>query len=387
MTRRRASVALLLAACFASATLSARPTQPPPQTDQLDIEGYDRLVKAYRAGEVDAATRDRIAFARGEDTARAWFHYGMRTTLEFELKGLERRDIATQLLAGSALEVETGRAQITTGRRQEGFEHLMLAIALVDSPDWTRQSEVVSTRAKEERHAVRRSVYLLTAAILHGEFELVALARHVDRMVNALPDDAAANLAAGSLYETYTLPGVVARLQPPIGVTIDPGLWRRQRVDSGRRDALSRYRRATTLDPTLSEAQLRLGRMLTQRRDWASAETALRAARASAGDSHTRYLSALFLGDLLHERQRTSDAIAVLRSAVEVSPDAQSARLALSAALRAAGDAAGADAATEPLLRRHVSSDMANDPWWLYRYGQRWRIREWIDALRQAVRA
>jgi tetratricopeptide (TPR) repeat protein len=367
-----------------------------PISQDPEVTRYDGVVKAYQSGAFETAVGDRLAFDErrehgasapaGADTARAWAKVSWRTAFEYEDKGVERRDIRALLLNAAALEIETARAELRAGRESKGFDDLMLAIALVDSPDWARKSEVVKPASLQARRAVRRLAYLLVAAIVHGEFELVTLARHVDRMLEVLPEDAEAHLAAGSLFETYTLPGVVSQLEPPVGSSMDPGLWRRQRVESGRRDALSHYRRAVAIDPALGEAQLRLGRMLSQRKEWDDAEKALHAARQSAPVQHTGYLAALFMGRVLEESGRRAEAIEAFRAAVETAPDAQSGRLALSAALRASGDASGADDAMAPLVTRRISSRMASDPWWLYRYGQSWRIEPWIATLREMVR-
>jgi tetratricopeptide (TPR) repeat protein len=130
--------------------------------------------------------------------------------------------------------------------------------------------------------------------------------------------------------------------------------------------AENRYQRALAAVPDLSEARLRLARVLFDRGRAVDALETLTPLFALA-DSRVLYLARLFAGAACESLQRWREASAHYRTAVQVRPELATPRIALSHALRHLGDMAGAVAEAEEALK---SGEGVNDPWWGYYFGQ-----------------
>jgi tetratricopeptide (TPR) repeat protein len=154
-------------------------------------------------------------------------------------------------------------------------------------------------------------------------------------------------------------------------------------------EAVSTFRKALALDATLTEARVRLGRILYLSDRTGEAATELERAHRdalSAKEPILAYWASLQLG-LVHEQQNAHDrAAAAYREAVRIHPAGRSARLALGSlaaregvldeAWTRAAEAMGAD----PAAGR---GDL--DPWTLFPFYQYWRLPELLDSMRAIV--
>lgn len=171
---------------------------------------------------------------------------------------------------------------------------------------------------------------------------------------DAYPEAGRARMGAGTLYERIAFfPTGFGRgnlMVPP-------------RVAA--RAAEGSYREALKVQPSLTEARLRLARVLqkTERLDEALAELAL--VVESDDDRALRALGHLFWGEIAESRDDFTGAIDQYRSALEAEPNLQVAALALAQALnRRRGRRAAVDALVPAL-----GQPSAPSPWLAYRTG------------------
>jgi tetratricopeptide (TPR) repeat protein len=135
--------------------------------------------------------------------------------------------------------------------------------------------------------------------------------------------------------------------------------------------------RAIEIEPTSSEAHLRLGRVFSQagRPDEAVRELSWVIRHDQA--TERLYLGNLFLGDVRETQSRRAEAAALYRAAQSLVPRAQSATLALSFLKMASDTPASARDALLPALRDRPASALL-DPWLLYNTGAPYRGLERI---------
>jgi tetratricopeptide (TPR) repeat protein len=169
------------------------------------------------------------------------------------------------------------------------------------------------------------------------------------------------------------------------GIGRDPAILGIMRFRRERRDSLERARNGfeevLELEPSSTEAALRLGyvRLLEAKAD-AAAEL-LEPLVRSRVDARTAFLARLFLGRAREQQKRVDEAIRLFREAMSILP-AQSARLALASRLHVSGDAAAAVG----LVEQVTADTRIEDPWWGYRFGQYWLVDPVLETLRAEAR-
>ncbi len=146
------------------------------------------------------------------------------------------------------------------------------------------------------------------------------------------------------------------------------------------------YRRALKARPELTEARLRLGRILLRRDKPELAEPELTAAAASA-DPMVKVLALLFLGEASETRGRLPDAIASYKAALTANPRSQAARMALSYALARAGDRGAAAALVRDATTATPVTDEPMDGWLAYHLGPSRHLDDVVKAMREGVRS
>lgn len=226
--------------------------------------------------------------------------------------------------------------------------------------------------------------YQATAAwqTLHHQFTDVV--PHLQRAREILPADAPIFLISGGLYEIFASTRIQEFIRTtalPGGVTIDVPSER-----ANLRRAAAFYRRAVDLDPDLTEARIRLGRVLGLQRQHEEAVRELQRADVPGVGLLLRYYTALFLGaeeEALGHADRARDAFG---TASALYPQAQSPYLALSRLAWNSGDRAGALRAIQPVLTLSASEDAREDPWWQYYDGTGRDAEALLDRLRGLFR-
>jgi tetratricopeptide (TPR) repeat protein len=299
--------------------------------------------------------------------------------------GLDVADMQAAIL----LHVEAARAENLPYDRKRQLEHV-----------W----ELVSAAGDRISPNFARDCSLLVLWSLQYRLELDDLVRHLNAGLERFKDDAELRLVQGSLWE------LLARLQDPglelpLGLAVDGiadvpksqfapvyaflvGPRKTYEKCAGLyRDVLRRA--PPPPSPAAEEIRVRLSHVLamTGRFDEAlEALAPLDAGAASSLPSELKYLEALFRGRALLGLGRPDAAVGEYRRAVSMFPTCQTPYVALSSALRAAGDLAGAREATTTMLSAPAPSVCPSDPWVRYPEGQSWRIEALVDRLHEAVR-
>lgn len=237
--------------------------------------------------------------------------------------------------------------------RQLGFEdaagHWELARTLLDAvtPDPSSDEMV-------------RLWYRATAAHLQRQEQFDTA--HFERALKLFPADADIVFLSGCLHETFATPGLQRVVQSaPRGVTFAVGSERTEL-----RQAETFFRRALEINPALTEARVRLGRVLGLLGRHADAASALRPAVSTIHDSQLLYYAELFLGGAAEALGDRDQARASYEHAAALYPRAQSPRMALSQLAKRSGDGTAALSAIQQVLRLPANEGERDDPWWTY---------------------
>jgi tetratricopeptide (TPR) repeat protein len=214
------------------------------------------------------------------------------------------------------------------------------------------------------RDEMVRSWYQATAAwqVLHHQFTHAV--PHLEHARAIFSKDAFILLISGGVYEMLGSPRIQEFIRTtalPGGVKIDVASER-----TNLRRAAAFYRQAADLDPGLTEARIRLGRLLGLQGRHDEALRELQQAGAAGGGSLLQYYTALFLGAEEEALGHADRARQAFETALRLYPLAQSPYLALSRLAWRAGDRGAALRAIRPVLTLPANEDAREDPWWQY---------------------
>jgi tetratricopeptide (TPR) repeat protein len=253
------------------------------------------------------------------------------------------------------------------------------------NPHWEyAMSLLESLPAKAARDPMVARWYRSVGAYFAVNRRYADAMRHFAQARLVVPEDPLVLYGEACLQETLGAP----RIQDYVRVTVlQNGLS--IRGISSRETHLNRaesmLRKAIAAAPHFVEANLRLGRVLTQLRRPAEGLTFLKAAIAESRDATVSYYAHLFAGDASLSLGRTADAQGSYEDALGVYPNAQAARLGLSAALHTAGDRPAAQAALLPTLLKPPPTNTADDPWWDYYFGDAATVDRLLGELREPL--
>ena len=211
--------------------------------------------------------------------------------------------------------------------------------------------------------------YRAIGADLAARYWLDDLALHNVEARRVFPGSAGILFDAGCEAEATTAP----RLQVAIALTVpaSSGLVRqpagadRLTVGFNLGRAAGFYRDALALDPTMTEAHVRLGHVLLRQRQFKDAAQTL-AAPPQTADQMVRYFAAMIRGRLFEQTKRPREARQSFIDAGKLYPAAQSPLLALAALERERGDDAAATDPMQRLAALTTTDPLRDDPWWLY---------------------
>src|SRR5262249_37736667 len=130
------------------------------------------------------------------------------------------------------------------------------------------------------------------------------------------------------------------------------------------------FRKALEINPALVEARVRLARLLEVRGRFAEAQTELDRATASRiPDPAVWFYAQLFAARSSLATGRPTSAMAHVREALVLYPDAQSALLVRSELALMQSDVRGALQPIQQLGLQSPKAEDRRDPWWLYDMG------------------
>jgi tetratricopeptide (TPR) repeat protein len=197
---------------------------------------------------------------------------------------------------------------------------------------------------------------------------LLDLVLHNEEARRLFPKSAKVLFDSGCEAETITAP----RLQVAVASSLaaPPGGLRRPSGEQltpefNLTKAERFYREAVAVDPSMTEAKVRLAHVLLQKRRFKDAVSILE------GDIHTTdanvlYFAAMTRGRLMQQTLHPDEARRSFSEASTLFPSAQSPLLALAALAREQGDETSASVAMTRLSALATTDPWRDDPWWLY---------------------
>jgi tetratricopeptide (TPR) repeat protein len=241
----------------------------------------------------------------------------------------------------------------------------------------TTERAAAGGREWAEVNALVRDWYLAVIAHLFKVRMPDLLRAFIPAALKTFEDDAELLLARGSYWEYEAMTMLVDR-----SLTREIYVGRvltlaQQRAGWARDD----FERALRQRADLHEARLRLGHASALRGRTSDAADAYAAVASSDAPAHLRYMARVFAGELADESGDAAAARQHYEAALQLYPEAQRPKLALSAACFFSGDRACADSWLERSMAE-VSPDRA-DPWWTYADGQGWLADRRLAALRE----
>jgi tetratricopeptide (TPR) repeat protein len=347
--------------------IAAGPQASPPRDDD-----YLAAVRAYRSGDAEAAVA-RFATLDRQQISAGVAAFADRVLTE---DATQNRDVtpptADLIAAAAALHTEVALRPRVPATVEMVEVHLGIAASIVDDgvPLISIRNGPPAAKAIVVHHVtpeLRRLWYVAAVTAMQRLGRVARAEAMLERARDLLPADA----------ELLRLSGITDEVRASQRVLpIQP---------DDRQAALTRaeghLRASLALAPDQSETKLRLGRVLQQRDSLPEARELLTSA-ARGDDPRQAYLASLFLGRLEDGAGEPASAADWYYKAAARMPSAQVARLAASELRYRAGDRR--IAADD--LRSAIGVRDADDPWWLYFYGEPWRVDPLLDALREMSR-
>ena len=199
--------------------------------------------------------------------------------------------------------------------------------------------------------------YFAVLTLLEGTLRTDVTSTYVERALSRFPDEPRFVLSRAIVMDQEWITKGGNRLN----VAGAPGASDATRIGHA-------YGAAMAFPDTSVEARVRFGWFLHRTTHDQEALAVLTAAGASPiADRSLNYLRHLFIGHVRLSLGQPEEAIAAYRTALDVQPGAQSARVALMNALAIQGDHVPAEALAEQV---QTATDDATDPWWMYSQGQ-----------------
>ena len=315
---------------------------------------YIEAIDLYRQGAEEVALQ-KLADLMSDEIA------GGRDALFTALasKSVAESERAAATMRGAVM-LHTGRAFWAFERNNNGAFRFQLTFA----------QAYVDKLAALDRHApFVRTWRLLVLALLQEGRSLVGAEQFARRAHDPGGDSPELLLALGATEEMAWWIRHEEEGDPGVGGDL--------------KDAERHYRQALIVDPTFIEARVRLGRVLTLRKD-AEGMKVLGQIDQSA-ETPYQYLARLFEGDMLEQRGDNADAERRYAAAITLLPTAQSARIALAHVRHARG--ARSEAARD-IRSSAGASDVpdTSDPWFWYGRGTAWRAPGYLEQLRMMIR-
>jgi tetratricopeptide (TPR) repeat protein len=277
---------------------------------------------------------------------------------------------SSTLYAAGTLHVDLARAARQQSRLDDYRFHIDLAHIVFVAAEHPQPGEPAGVAAHRSALAV--------ALILLLDRNLALAHQYLANATKQWPDDAELLLTLGTVIETEaTSPYPVRRaatsnwMRQPRGGAIVLGPLDRERSArvALRRDAARAFERVLAIDDRV-EARIRLAHIHVLQKEDESAAALLEQSLAASPSREWEYVARMMLGDVRERAGQLPAATRLYERALTLCPEGQSAYLALSGVMFAAGDREAAEQVLERLFDRHLTVH-ADDPWWDYTLGSR----------------
>jgi tetratricopeptide (TPR) repeat protein len=405
----------------AAATMTAAQASRTRPMQMLD--GWIAAVDQHRAGETDEALHQLSAWTHDDlGLMQAWIEMlalapndsrerairrrqisgADRTAIAQRIKDLQARGdfdlfrkraailhTDTAILASVAVVVEPpaakprARNELANGVNVLSFDGRVEQYELAN-PHWEYAISLLDALPTQPRRdPVVAEWYRAIGAYFANERRYADALRHFEQARRVVPNAPQVLFGDACLQETLGAP----RIQDYVRVTTLPnGLTIRgiESPQSHLRRAESLLKRALAAEPQFVEANLRLGRVLSQLMRHEEALPYLHSAIRDSRDRTINYYAQLFIGDAMLSLSRPAAAQEAYERALAIHPNAQAARLGLGVALRTLGNRQGALDAIMPAL---TQNDDAVDPWWNYYFGDAANVDRLLHELRAPYRS
>jgi tetratricopeptide (TPR) repeat protein len=401
--------AVLSAALLTSGAASQVPNSTRvPQKQQVEdletwneIAPYLHIIASYRAGRVDDAVRDILAWSSiSLDDARHRIR-DLRSRVVLcrtATPAIDARTSAGEIEVAdldAAVLLHTDAAMRALERNLSSWTEIQLraAKALYDwthglTADWSRAPVDLPRGCHPVPELGRRDWHLAVAWSLLGHWEPTLATSFAAIGLEAAPADAEMLLAAGTIREALALEGVQHPVRRPVWARPNNFVFGRPLavsidVKENLNGARELYERGLAARPVYVQTHLRLGRVLSllDRLDAARAELELVAANADA--ARERYLAELFLARVAEQADDDETAVVHYRRAIDAWPDSQAARVGLVQALGRKDGSDGAPKELREFLSQPWPRAVTSDPWWVYPFGESERGPQLLDELRR----
>jgi tetratricopeptide (TPR) repeat protein len=333
--------------------VAAAPQTAPPTHPQTATPPYLEAINLYRRSE-DELALSTLAGIGSSDLARERDALGAA----FESTARDAAEWAGVTIRGAVM-LHTAAAFSALERNNSGAFRFQFTFA----------QTYADKLASANRHAPFVRTWRLLVLALFQEARTLAAADQFSHRVRDPHGDSAELLLA-------------------FGATEEMAWWMRHEEDTDPgvkgdlKDAERHYRQALILAPNLTEARLRLGRVLALR-DEAEGLKILGQIDRSVELAY-QYLARLFEGDLVEKRGDTAEAERRYSAALSLIPSAQSANMALAHVRHARGARAEAAQDVRSSTGARDVADTA-DPWFWYSRGTAWRGAGYVAELRKMI--
>jgi tetratricopeptide (TPR) repeat protein len=335
--------------------------------------------------EVHAGYRDALAHYRKGDLASAMTSLSALPDDQVRdaVRQLARRPAAdggptlADLRTAVMLHTEKWFIRGEAGSDVVGDLHVVSARALVEA--MVRRLREAPAKLSGEEGVFVRDWFLIIASYCHGHGEIGFSRAYLTEARKLFPADARLLLVTGSDHEVLSdlRAGYVQHFDAdgrrtestPVNAEKELGLAEQFLSEAAR------------MAPDVSEARLRLGRVLYRRGDLSGAARELSAARSLTTHDAVSYLAAVFLGMVERARGEFAKAAALYGEALRIHPGGQTASLGLSEVAYLTGRAGDAAAMVATLLARPIE----DEPWWGYIMGDWWHFEARLVAIRAMV--
>ena len=360
-----------------SSVMTTGPMRPPVMTtvDLYEAHAYDEAIAALAPRSLEQFSKEL------REVADLWIRDG----------GPVNQQHRQYLVAALALEAARARGGLE-------WRHAQLLL------EWACERLRAKTEPGEDDR--ERAWMIAAAAVMEGGAAGAGLEVHAMHALKRFPNDPALTMAkavaaelragpdvrtaqgtkapTGSIPLAASTAGSIQQTTPTTVGTFSPTTDVLTDISSGPALdlAVRRFSEMTSIDPYRDEAKLRLGYTALRRGKHEDALEHLVVPAKNTTDVFIAYLAHLFRGRALERLKRWDQAVVEYRAAVAVQPGAQTAELALAAALARSGRRAeAADLADRALAR----TDAPFDPWLGYGQGD---FRHWarlIAGVRKAI--